>query len=282
MPQFFLLLIVIAATLSMLLVCIGGFLIAFRLGAAIVDKIRFKQLRRMVIKDPRRGSSDGEGNFVYKQGRFTILYRLIDGHSRAPLVKFLSQKRRLWAYEQKAREFKRAVRDFWLYRDWEHFFSPRVFIPTILIILVLYFAVFEPLGSKVNRLQWVIANIVGLPIKSVTIEPGGYVAISGQRRPASDNRTEGWSYYVNPLKWFVFSDGGFVIRDRQDTGRIAYPVKYDTKGAPEIKKEGTWLKGDVKGSTVNWENPQGTVVRSQTLTREPGQGTQETIAVKDK
>ena len=262
--------------------CIGSFMIMVKLAAAAVERFRFRQLRSRVAKDPRRGHDDGEGNLVFKQGHFSVKYRVIDGDGPYPVVKFVSQKRRLWGYEEKAGGLSRSFRDFWTYRDWTYFFTPRVFLLVVALVLVLYLAVFEPFRFKVDRLRWVVSSVVGLPIKSVSVTPGGWLVISGQRRAAADNQTEGWSYYLSPLKWLVSSDSGFIVRDRSDNGAVAYPVKYDNHGNISIKKEGTWVKGTVKGNTVQWDAVRGSGTRSNAIFGQSDRRLKDTIVIKDK
>ncbi len=285
MYPFFLFILNHLLFLSGIVLCIFSIFIVVRLATTIFDKIVFKKLKNIISRAPNIGLKDEEGNFEFKQGRFTIRYRLIDlGDTKEQKkIEFIAMKRRLWGYEEKAQNFSKVVRNFWLYHEWINFFKPKVFFALFSIILIFYLTAYEPEYYKVARFRWLISRILRVNEKSVTVKPDGWVTIQAQRQTAVDRQIEPISYNVNLFDWITFRDDGYISRYKgRDYGYSNYSVMYDDRGGIKLKKEGDWIEGELNKDRIDWKKPQGTGIREGKVLGHDVKIPEDTILINDK
>lgn len=240
------------------------------LSIRIFDGIWHIKLSNIVKRNPAVGLEDKDGSFTYKQGAFTVRYRVISSSIAAQTGKVEIDyiKKDLQRYERRFIRFKRKVSKFWLYRRWTNFLKPAALFLLLLTILLPYYILFEPQTDKEYRLRWFISKALGVSMKDVVIGPDGWLIISATRITAGDEQNEPISFNVDLIKWLTFQDDIYVIRDRgvvenYDYGYVIYPVKYYGSGSLMLEKDGKWIEGTVyRGDKVIWEEAQGTGIRA--------------------
>lgn len=250
------------------LIC--GLFVALELSIRIFDWIWYIKLRDIIKRNPDVGLKDKDGSLTYKQGVFTVRYRVISPNidERFEKVKLDCIKKDLRRYERRFIRFKRKFSNFWLYRKWIFFLKLKTLLLLLLIILLPYYILFEPQVDKEYRLRWFISKVLRVGMENVAIEPGGWIKILATRITAVDKQYEPISFNVNLFNWFTFQDDGYIIRNRgmvenYDYGYVVYPVKYYEIGSLLLEKEGKWIWGSVhRRDEVTWEEPQGTGIRA--------------------
>jgi hypothetical protein len=268
MHQFFLFVLFILLFSSGFILFIFSMFMIIELATRIYEKIVSKKLKNIIKRNPNIGLKDKDGNFVFKQGRFILKYRVVDLSDNAGQKKteLIFVKIILLGYEKKLKNFKRNVRRFWIYRKWTYFFEPRAIFLLLLIFLISYFTMFEPEHAKVNRLRWIISKLLKVNKESVAIKPDGWVKISGQRLTAVDKKIEPVSYNINLLDWFSFKDAGYIYRNRgvvenTDYGYVYYTIIYEDNGKVSLKKDEKWIENNSDADAITWEEAQGTGIR---------------------
>ena len=240
--------------------CISSVLVALLLATKIFEEVMFRKLKKRVETGPRVGLKDDGGDFVYKQGGFTVKYRVIDsidvgGKAK---IKIIAMKRRIWGYEEKVNHAKKAFRNFLIYRRWVYFFKPTALFLLLSVIVIIYLAGFEPEESKIDRMKWAVARALKIGPDAVTVELNGGVVVSGERKVKGDGQGEDISYNFNLVDWFTFNDAGFISRNSGGAREsIAYPVDYYGDGYFRMNKDNKWVEGQYSQGEVRWVRPQG-------------------------
>lgn len=243
---------------------------ALELSIRIFDGIWYIKLSNIIKRKPDVGLKDKDGSLTYKQGVFTVRYRVISSNidERFEKVKIDYIKKDLRRYERRFIRFKRKVSKFWLYRKWINFLKPATLLLLLLTILLPYYILFEPQADKEYRLRWFISKVLRVGMEDVVIEPNGWIKVLATRIMATDEQYEPISFNVDLVKWLAFQDDGYIIRNRgvvenYDYGYVVYPVKYDESGSLLLEKEGKWIGGMVHGrDEVTWKEAQGTGIRA--------------------
>ena len=129
----------------------------------------------------------------------------------------------------------------------------------------------ETQETKMARLKWMIASVVGINPQDIQYIGEGWLEISGQRRRTEEKINEPIKYSFNPLRWLFFSEGGFLRRWRGEPyGYATHPLVYNERGNVWINKNGTWEHGRIVGENLEWDRPVGSakVVEQEILSRE--------------
>lgn len=250
-----------------LLICI--IFAALELSIRIFDGIWYIKLRDIIKRNPDVGLKDKDGSLTYKQGVFTVRYRVNTSNidERFKKVKLDYIKKDLRRYERRFIRFKREVGKFWLYRKWRNFLKPAIRLLLLLTILLPYYILFESQADKEYRLRWFVSKVLRVGMEDVVIEPNGWIKVLATRIMAVDAQYEPISFNVDLVKWLTFQDDGYIIRNRgvvenYDYGYVVYLVKYNDGGSLLIEKEGKWIKGVVhRIDEATWEEAQGTGIR---------------------
>jgi len=222
--------------------------------------MRIYALKRKIRRNPYLGIKDSEGTYVYRQGRDTVKYEILnrdESQGKKPSVKIISIKCRLTESESRRMRIKELFINLFRYRRWVCLFRPPILLPLILGVSILYFGVIEPYETKVNRFKWIIAKVIGIEPDRIEYR-GGLFEIFGKRRIAYKDDIEYVSLTFNPLNIFSSKAVGYVTRWNKDTGYITHPISYDEEGNVWIKYRNTWERGIISKNEVKWNNPQGT------------------------
>lgn len=242
----------------------------------IYHKIRFAILKKKIKKNPYTGKEDIDGTYDYKQGNYSIRYRIVKLPQGKETIRWISQRRRLSAYEEGTKRLKQRLFQFWHYQGWLIFFRPPVLFLLIISFFLLYFGLIETQKTKVERYKWIVASVTGVSPSQIQYIGDGWLQIFGQRKTAVDKISEPIRYKVNPFRWLFSSEAGFISRWRGEPyGYVTYPVVYNERGEVWLNKEGTWRHGKISGKTVKWDTPQGTGIRA-------GRVTEHEISTQDK
>lgn len=236
-----------------------------RLLTIIFDKINYRKLKHIIERNPHIGLEGKDANFIYKQGKFTLKYRVIslEINEAKKRIELIYAKKKLWPCEEKFIRFKKGISEFLIYHEWMHLFKLPVFSLLLISISIFYFVLVEPQIYKDYRLRWVVSHMLRIDIKNVEIKPGGWVKIWGSRRMAVDQQTESISYNVNLSEWFTHLDEGYITRWRgKQYGYVDHSLKYDDYGNIWLEKEGKWIAGKINKGALDWEEPQGTGIRA--------------------
>jgi hypothetical protein len=242
---------------------------AFKLSIIIFDGIWHTKLRGIINKNPDIGLQDKDGNFTYKQGVFTVRYRVVssntDGSFKKAKIDYIKKDR--YGYGRGFIRFEKKVDDFWRYRKWRNFLRPGMILFLLLIILFPYYLLFEPQADKEYRLEWLISKVLRVRTEDVVIRPDGWIKILATRITAVDRQREPISFNVNLVKWLTFQDDGYIARNRgvvenYDYGDVVYPVHYGISSL-FLEKDNGWVSGKLNGiEEVTWEEAQGTGIRA--------------------
>ena len=244
-----------------IIVFIFSVFIGIRLLTIIFDKINYRKLKHIIERNPHIGLEDKDGNFIYKQGKFTLKYRIVslEINEAKKRIELISTKKKLRPGEEKFIKFKKGISEFLIYHEWIHLFKSPVFFLLLMPILIFYFVLVEPQMYKDYRLRWIISRMLRLDPKDVEIKSGGWVKIWGSRRMAVAQQTEPISYNVNLFKWLTFQNEGYITRWRgKQYGYVDHSLKYDDHGNIWLEKEGKWRQGKIYKDALYWEEPQGT------------------------
>lgn len=250
----------------------------------LYHKIRFAILRKRIKKNPYVGEEDTGGAYIYEEGGYSISYRIIKLPEDKLYIEWISHKRRLSAYEERIKRIKQNFLDFWHYQKWAVFFRPSILFLLIVGIFLFYSEVIERQETKMARLKWMVASVVGINPQDVQYIGDGWLEISGQRRRTEERINEPPKYVYepikytfNPLGWFFSSDTGFIKRWRSEAagGYATHPVVYNERGDVWLRKKGTWEHGRMSGETIKWDTPQ---VAGMNIRKTPGHE----ISIQDK
>lgn len=225
----------------------------------MIESIRFALLKKKIRNNPYIGEADIDGTYLYRQGGYSIRYRVIKLADGQTGIEWVSLKRRLGAYEERARKLKEGFFEFWHYQKWFIFFRPPIILILIIIIIFFYSEVMETQEVKTNRLKWVIASAIGISAQDIQYIGDGRLEISGQRQRRQDKKNEPIKYSFNPLRWLFFSEGGVLGRQRGEPfGYTTHPVVFNDKGDVWIKKpNAAWQHGIISGQSIKWDKPMG-------------------------
>lgn len=230
-------------------------------------RIRFVILKKKIEKNPHLGNKDIDGTYDYKQGNYRIKYRIIKQPQGQESIEWISERRRLSAYEERIKRIRQSLFNFWHYQGWLVFFRPPILFLLLTSILLFYFGLMESRKTKMERFKWIVASVAGVNSQEIQYIGDGWLEISTQRKTAVDRINEPVRYSFNPLRWLFSSEAGFVTRWRERPYYHAtHPIVYNEKGEVWINKEGTWRHGRISGKTINWDVPQGTGIRAGKVT----------------
>ncbi len=221
-------------------------------------------MRKRIKKNPYIGQEDN-GSYVYKDGSYSISYRIIKMPEGKLCIEWIAHKCHFGAFEKKTRRIKKGFLDFWFYQKWTLFFRPATLFILVASVFIFYFAVLETQEAKVERFKRIVASVVGIKTHDIQYVGGGWLEIPGQRRRIVEKINEPARYVYepikyafNPLSWFLSSDTGFIKRWRSEAsgGYVTHPVVYNDKGDVWLKKKNTWEHGNISGETIKWDTPQ--------------------------
>ena len=230
-------------------------------------KMVFAALRRRIKKDPYIGQDSGSGVYLLERDGYSIGYRIGRSPGGKVSIEWVSQKRRLSAYEEKIRRAKRGFFDFWNYQKWLVFLRPAVLIFLAVGILFFYSELIETQETKMARIKWVIAAASGIAAKDIQYIGDGRLEISGRRRRTVERMNEPPQYVYepikytfNPLRWLFSSDKGFIKiwRNGYGGGYARCPVVYNDGADVWYNNNGAWEHGMLSGGAIKWDRPQAT------------------------
>ena len=237
----------------------------------LYNKIIFAALRKKIKKNPYIGQAQNDGTHLYTKGGYSINYRKSILPGGQLCIEWVSHKRRLSPYEEKIRRTKKGFFDFWYYQKWVVFFRPSILLILVVSIFLFYSEVMETQETKMARLKWMIASVVGINPKEVQYIGVGWLEISGQRKKGADRINEPIRWTFNPFRWLFFSEGGFLTRWRGEPyGYATHPLVYNEGGDVWMNKNGTWEHGRIVGENLEWDRPVGSakVTEQEILSRE--------------
>ena len=242
----------------------------------IFQKIRFAILKKRIKKNPFIGKEETNGLYDYRQGGYSISYRIIKENSGKKSIEWISLRRRLGSYEKGRRKISKTLFNFWRYQGWLIFFRPPIIFLLITSIVIFYFGLIETEKTKVERFKWIVASVIGVNSQQIEYIGDGSLEISAQRKTAVDRIYEPIRYTFSPLRWLFSSEAVFVTRWRGEPyGYATHPVVYNERGDVWINKQDKWRHGNISGNTVKWDIPQGTGIRE-------GKVTEHEISTQDK
>jgi len=246
-------------------------------------KARFAILRKKIQRNPYLGKDNPDGAYDYKEGIYSLRYRIIKTRSNKESIEWVSQKRRLDGYEKLEEKIKYNFSKFWRYQGWLAFFRPPTVFILLITVLIFYFGFIEKATTKTARLKWIITSLTGVGADQIQYIGDGWIEIAAQRKTAVDGQYEPIRYRVNPFRWFFSPESSWVTRWRGETyGYVTHPVVYNESGDVWIKKEDTWRHGMISGTDIEWDSPQGTGIREGKVTGEEISVQNKRIYIKDK
>lgn len=250
----------------------------------LYHEIKFAILRRRIKKNPYIGKEDSGGTYLYENDGYSINYRIIKLSRGKVQIEWVRHKRRLSAYEGKLRRIKNGFFDFWHYQKWTLLFRPSIFFLLLVGAILFYSEVIETQETKMGRLKWMIASVVGINSQDIQYIGDGWLEISGRRRRIEEKIDkpaeyiyEPIKYTFNPLTWFFPSSTAFVKRWQSEAGGgyATHPVVYNNRGDVWLRKQDTWEHGKISGEAIKWDTPQ---VTGMSIKKTPGHE----ISVQDK
>ena len=220
---------------------------------------KFYRLKRKITNDPLLGERGEDNNYLYKEGRYGVSYKIKEMPSGIKTVEWVFNKRRLTYLEEEALKVKKLISNLFLYERWTIIFRPPVIFLLISSIIIFYFGLVQTQKARIGGLKWVVASAAGMDPGQIQYIGNGWLQISGKRKMAADRINEPIRYAFNPLGWFFSSEPGFVTRWRGKTsGYVTHPVAFNDRGDVWLNKEGTWMHGKFnKDRAVEWDTPQG-------------------------
>jgi len=244
--------------------------------AHLYHKIIFAILRRSIKNNPYIGEDDGSGIYSYTKGDYSICYRVSGREAGKICIEWISHKRRISGYGRKVRKIRKGFIDFWLYQKWLVFFRPSILFLLIVSLSLFYYGMIEKQATRMARLKWTIASVIGVSPEDVQYIGKGWLEISGQRRRIEERINEPPQYVYepikyafNPLRWLLSADTGFIKRWRSESsgGYAKHRVVYNERGDIWLKKQNTWEHGSISGENIKWDVPQ---VTGMSVRKTPG------------
>jgi len=249
----------------------------------LFQKIRFVTLEHKIKKNPYIGKEDSDGTYNYKQGSYSIRYRIVKQGQGKESVEWISQRRRLSAYGEGLKRIKHRFFKFRHYQGWLVFFHPPILFLVLFSILIFYFGLMETQETKIERYKWLVASIAGVDPGQIQYIGDGWLEIPAQRKTAVDKINEPVQYTFNPFRWLFSSEAGFVTRWRGEPyGSATHPVVYNERGDVWINKENEWQHGNISANTIKWDIPQGTGIRARKVTGHEISTQDKELRIKDK
>ena len=230
----------------------------------MIHRLRLAILKKRIRNNPHIGKEDIDKARLYKNGGYSIRYRIINLPGGRVSVEWLSLKRRLAAYEEKIIKIKKRFLNFWRYQKWILLFRPAFIFILITVFLLFYFTVMETQKANVERIKMIVASVVGVTPEDVQYVGDGWLEISGRRRRRVVTITEPpryeyepIKYTFNPFRWLFFSESGFIRRWRSEsTSYATHPVVYNERGDVWLRKKNSWVHGHISDEAIKWDTPQ--------------------------
>jgi hypothetical protein len=226
------------------------------------------RLQAKIKKNPLIGIKQKDNNYYYNEKGYTIGYRINESSAGIKKIERVFLKRRLTFFEKNILEIRRLLSKFFLYRRWGILLHPLVLFLVVSSMAIFYFGLVETQKARVERLKLIASSIIGASPNQIEYIGDGWLEISALRKTSGDNISEPIKYTVNPFLWFFSSQEGVVTRWQNNTKKyVSQPVVYNERGDVWVNNEGTWRSGRFTNNrTIEWDQPQGTGIRSGKVT----------------
>jgi hypothetical protein len=213
-------------------------------------------IKKKIKNQPLIGIREPDGSYYYKEGRYTVSYRIKESLPGNNAVEFLFLKRRLTSSEEKILKIKRGLNNFFLYQRWITLLRPSAIGVLIVSLVIFYLGIKEVSLRRIERSKWIVAQITGVSPESISYTGGGWFKISGQRR-SRDSKVKPVSISFNPLSWLFSSQTTNVSLWSDKLNRyITYPVTVSDKGDVWVDKKSSQIHGRASGNKIVWDEPQ--------------------------
>lgn len=221
--------------------------------------LRFKIFKKKIKKNPYLGYKDTEGTYEYREGPYSLKYRIVKGDNGQEKVEWIYLKRRLNRYEISRRKVDRSLFRFRHYQKWMILFKPSILLVLFTSAVIFYFGLAQPHNARIAQFKWIASQITGINPESIEYTGEGRFRISG-RRETLNRALDPITISFNPIGWLFFSDTFNINRWNTKLNKYnTYSVTFSDKGDVWLQKKKGQFHGQTLGNEIIWDRPPDTL-----------------------